>query len=254
MTGSVNAESFWRRVDRAGRVPPPHPDLGDLGPCWLWVGGRDRDGYGLTPRIGGETKAPRVSWVLAHGPIPEGGWVLHHCDTPPCVNPAHLFLGDHRANMRDRSAKGRQPAFIGGAGQDNGAARLTDALALAIRERWAAGESQPRLAAEYGISVGAVGLLVRGHTWCHLPVIGRPATVRPSAGERNGQAKLTAAQMQAIRRRYAQGGVTMDALAAAYGVSRSAVRFVIWFERWTHGLKGRVTGPPEETRRRREAR
>jgi hypothetical protein len=249
MTGT-DAAAFWRRVDRAaGPIPPPHPDLGDLGPCWLWLGPRDRDGYGLTPRLGGEARAHRVSWVLAHGPVPEGRWVLHHCDTPPCVNPAHLFLGDHRANMRDRSAKGRQPAFIGGAGQDNGAARLTDAKALAIRERWAAGESQPRLAAEYGVSVGAVGLLVRGHTWRHLPVIGRPATVRLSAGERNGQAKLTAVQVQAIRKRYARGGFTMDALAAEYGVSRSAVRFLLRFKRWTHGPRGRVPSPPEGVRR-----
>ena len=89
--------------------PPPHPALGDLGPCWLWVGPHDRDGYGSAPRTGGEVRAHRVSWVLAHGPIPPGRWVLHACDVPACVNPAHLFLGDHTINMRDRSAKGRTP-------------------------------------------------------------------------------------------------------------------------------------------------
>ena len=246
MTGRAG-ERFWRRVDRRGPAPPPHPELGDLGPCWLWTGPHDRDGYGAAPRTGGEVRAHRVSWVLAHGPIPPGRWVLHACDVPACVNPAHLFLGDHTVNMRDRSAKGRHPGFIGGRGEDNGGAKLTDEQVLAIRARWAAGESQPHLAAAYGVNPDTVSLLVRGLTWGHLPTRARPVGVRVGAGGRNSQAKLTAAQVDAIRRRYAAGGITVTALAAAYGVSRSAVGMILRGERWTHGLRGRVPSPPEGT-------
>jgi hypothetical protein len=76
--------------------------------CWEWQGSRTRWGYG---RIGIDQTVyltHRVSWEIHHGPIPSGSWILHHCDNPRCVNPEHLFLGDHTANMRDMAAKGRQ--------------------------------------------------------------------------------------------------------------------------------------------------
>src|SRR6185436_8652420 len=49
-----------------------------------------------------------IAWTEANGPIPNGMQVLHRCDNPPCVNPAHLFLGTQTDNMRDMTAKGRR--------------------------------------------------------------------------------------------------------------------------------------------------
>jgi hypothetical protein len=75
--------------------------------CWLWRGAKSR-GYG---RFKVDTvHAPRVHrivWELTHGPIPTGLSVLHRCDTPACVNPAHLFLGTQRDNVYDAIEKGR---------------------------------------------------------------------------------------------------------------------------------------------------
>lgn len=78
--------------------------------CWPWTAAVDYHGYGriqMGPRGGGVIIAPRASWLIHNGPIPEGMCVLHRCDNPPCVNPDHLWLGTRSDNQRDMMAKGR---------------------------------------------------------------------------------------------------------------------------------------------------
>ena len=52
--------------------------------------------------------AHRVSWELHNGPIPPGKIIMHSCDHPWCVNPAHLSVGTQKDNMADCIAKGRK--------------------------------------------------------------------------------------------------------------------------------------------------
>lgn len=86
-----------------------HVRIADGDACWEWTAGADQNGYGhfnMSPQRRRE-RAHRVAWELAHGPIPGGMMVCHHCDNPSCVRVSHLFLGTHEDNMRDRQAKGR---------------------------------------------------------------------------------------------------------------------------------------------------
>lgn len=87
-------ERFWSKVTRSDR-------------CWEWQGPRDHDGYGFIKVMRCSRRAHRCSWELCVGPIPNNLFVLHRCDNPPCVNPAHLFLGTARDNALDMVGKGR---------------------------------------------------------------------------------------------------------------------------------------------------
>lgn len=80
--------------------------------CWGWNGNLTTAGYGYMPVTSPGTRqttigAHRISYEIHKGPIPEGLFVLHRCDNPPCTNPEHLFLGTPKDNMQDMARKGR---------------------------------------------------------------------------------------------------------------------------------------------------
>lgn len=138
---------FWSKVDRSRD-------------CWGWTASVQPTGhglFGLGGRAGGMVLAHRVAWTLANGPIPEGMNVCHSCDNPPCVNPAHLWLGTQADNLADMRRKGR--GYITPTGESHPRARLTDDQVAHIR---VSRERPGLLAARYGISREYVWQLRRG--------------------------------------------------------------------------------------------
>jgi hypothetical protein len=144
--------------------------------CWVWrfdTGGR---GYGRI-RIGGSLyPAHRVSYRLFNRRFDQTLHVLHSCDNPACVNPAHLSLGTDADNMQDCAAKGRLPTQVNPAivqGENNGQHKLTADDVMDIRRSWAAGESQKSLAARHHVKPPTIHKIVTGLKWKHLPLVSR---------------------------------------------------------------------------------
>lgn len=142
----------------------PEPNTG----CWLWEGSYDRkSGYGWIRINGRNMRSHRAAWEETYGPIPKGLHVCHRCDTPPCVNPKHLFLGTRSDNMTDMVKKGRHvsvtmpESLVRGERHHN--ARLTDWQIRELMDRYRVGNVAKRaLAREYGISAAAVRCILSG--------------------------------------------------------------------------------------------
>lgn len=109
---------FWSKVDIKG------PDE-----CWDFIGATNPDGYGKFWLNGKEIKAHRLIWEVYNGrEVPIGKLILHKCDNPSCVNPKHLYCGDHADNMKDMYSKRRGAKVI------HGKAILSAAEIQAIRK------------------------------------------------------------------------------------------------------------------------
>lgn len=153
---------FWLKVDRRG------PDE-----CWPWKGGHNDRGYGTLGRgrgADGHIYAHRLSYEMHHGPLPRDLQVCHHCDNPPCVNPAHLFLGTQIQNMADCTAKGRQATGAAKAnpGERNGRALLTREQVRAIRSSYVKRSrifGSRQLAKQFGVSDGQIRAVAGGKAW-----------------------------------------------------------------------------------------
>lgn len=142
---------FWEHVDKSGD-------------CWIWTAGRTGNGYGSFS-IDGSHRIPahRVAYQLAFGTIPNGLWVLHHCDNRLCVNPNHLFLGTRNDNSVDMVAKGRAAR-----GERNVTARLTREQVREIRAKYDTHLSVRELSREYGVCKSEINYIITKKSWYWL--------------------------------------------------------------------------------------
>jgi hypothetical protein len=173
-------DTFWGHVDFSG---PTMEDRPELGPCWLWTGGL-KGGYGYyrMPTTRRNAFAHRYLWIQTYGPLRRDQLVCHHCDTPACVNPLHLWLGTDMLNTIDKRLKGRHvdPVVLRGdahrfrtnpevvpRGEQHWNARLTPDDVRFIRGH--VGEfSQADLARRFGVPPSAISKIVTRRSWKHI--------------------------------------------------------------------------------------
>lgn len=137
----------------------PEPNSG----CWLWLGPTYTGGYGSFG-IGRANSAHRSSWILHRGAIPPGMSVCHHCDTPACVNPDHLFLGTQAQNLDDMTRKGRR-VYGGPAPERSRSVKLTREQAAHVL---VSPESGAALARRFGVQRAAINKIRRREHWKDL--------------------------------------------------------------------------------------
>jgi hypothetical protein len=141
------AQVFWSKVEKTDG-------------CWLFNGGRDKWGYGDIQFRRRHIQAHRLAWILTYGEPGELD-VLHKCNTPPCCNPDHLYLGDDTDNARDRKRVGSYN-FVHSLDQVKAVKRLL------ATEPMTYGWSR-RIADQVGIDPKTVSRIKRGVNWKRLP-------------------------------------------------------------------------------------
>jgi len=142
---------FWAKVKRKS------PET-----CWEWQASTDEGGYGKLAFGKLLMGAHRLSYLIHRGRL-TGGVVMHSCDNPLGVNPAHLSMGTHTMNSADRCRKGRQAR-----GSSHSSAKLTEEQVGAIRQKRAAGIKLRVIAAEFGVSTSVVSGIESRRYWRHL--------------------------------------------------------------------------------------
>ena len=138
--------------------------------CWEWTASKLPKGYGrfgVVRGVSSMTVAHRVAYVMYVGPLPKlPGWhgacVLHRCDNPGCVNPAHLFIGTQKDNLNDMDAKHRRVVVHPQPGVAMKHAKLNVEQVRAIRDDL---RNNCQIGREYGLSDTHVSYIKKRRVW-----------------------------------------------------------------------------------------
>lgn len=151
-------EAFWAKVSVGG------PDE-----CWPWQGTTLRRGHGQFVYRQKRYYAHRIAMGTI-ADVPDDKLVCHRCNVPGCVNPRHLYIGDHGTNARDAIEAGTFRYRHPGWGEENSTAKLNWDAVNRIRDEYSAGTiSQRALARQHGVCLAAVQKVLKGKTWRAQP-------------------------------------------------------------------------------------
>ena len=143
-------QKFWDRVK-----------CGNAEVCWPWQGPLSWNGYGRVWTDDKRERSHRVAYLLSGiGDLDSGKFCLHTCDNRACCNPAHLFAGTQKENIRDCIDKGRFAV-----GERNGRARLARPDILKIVELHSSGMTKAAIARRFKVSESNVRHIVKGDGW-----------------------------------------------------------------------------------------
>ena len=133
--------------------------LSDTG-CWLWTG-PTRAGYGVFYVGSKDRSAHRISYEAFIGPVPDGLHLLHSCDNPGCINPAHLRPGTVKENVADRESRRRRSVR----GEQIGTSKLTYEDVVKIRSSVV---PIAALAKQHGVDYQTIWKIRKGISWKHV--------------------------------------------------------------------------------------
>lgn len=115
-------------------------------PCFVWLHGKSRKGYGLRSRMGDRsTGVHRTAYEQTFGEIPPDLTIDHLCSQKDCVNPLHMEVVTRGENVR----RSKKPL-------------ISVSQARELRRLRANGMALRPLAARFGISTDTIGRVVRG--------------------------------------------------------------------------------------------
>lgn len=126
--------------------------------CILWPFAISH-GYGVIKYKYKMYFAHRLARLLFDGIENHDLFACHSCNNPLCINPNHVYWGDHYANMADmKSAKSVL-------GERNPKAKLTAEAVVDIRT---SKKPARELAEKYGVATATIYQARNGHHWKHV--------------------------------------------------------------------------------------
>jgi hypothetical protein len=135
----------------------------DENDCWNWIGNKSDTGYGRYYFEDKVQKAHRVSYKLFVGDIPQGKLICHKCNNRLCINPQHLYVGNHKDNYSDAIKAGT--VYMKN-GEDNPFAKLKKEQVIKIKELYIPYKvSAQKLANIFRTSRKNILHIVNNETW-----------------------------------------------------------------------------------------